>query len=361
MVTPEFGTKQQFLYLLTAARLDRLDVVPCPRESRPVRIGDLTKQVRSLAREKGADLIGVCSVRRVEAMLPRVREIFEGQDLLVVESATGPRHGCFKPVGSVQKIHVKSPNDWLEGARSVVVLGIHYPDSCMDRAAQPPAESVGPYAAHAQFQTTAELLAVALDVTHLLRTKGYNSFATLDLCGVASRIYNPRCGYELHDATANRFAAVAAGLGEIGWHGVVITPQYGVRQRFAAIVTDAALHEDPIYVGPPLCRRCHDCAAACPVNALDADASCAISVDGRTFAWGKLDRLRCDWAKRYGLVGEEGPKYMGSQTHIMPPQNITLNALCEACEKMDPIQRYHFCILERCLQACGRSSGRHEK
>ena len=352
VVTPQFGEKQQFLYLLTAARLDRLETVPSTAEPRPAPSSGLTAEVKSIARAKGIDLAGVSSVARLESLLPQLREIFAGKEFLVVESETGPRHGRYKPVGRVEKIEVKAPTDWLDNAQSVLVLGLHYPDACMDRAAMPPAESVGPYAAHGQFQVTEELLGVALEIERALTTKGYRSVAVLDLCGTASRLYNPRCGYDLHDATANRFAALAAGLGEIGRHGVLLTPRYGVRQRFVAIVTDAPLHEDPVYAGGPLCEKCGDCVSACPVGALAKDKSHRITVGGRSFTWARLDRPRCDWAKRYGLVGDEGPRYMGSQTDIMPPQEVMLEALCAACRKLDPIQRYHFCILERCLKAC---------
>ena len=354
VATPQFGTKQQFVYLLTAARLDRLDVAPAAEAPCAEAPAGFTGRLKSLARDRGADLVGVSSVRRLESLLPQVREIHGGDTLLVVESETGPRHGVYKPAGRVEDVTVKSPADWLGGARSVVVLGVHYPAACMDRAAVPPAESVGPYAAHAQFQTTEEVLAAALDVMRFLRAGGFRSVATLDLCGVASRVYNPRCGSDLRDATANRFIAVAAGLGEIGRHGVVLTPEYGVTQRFVAIVTDAHLEEDTLYSGPSLCDQDHACIAACPVAALSAESSHHIDIEGHTFTWSALDRSRCDWAKRYGLVGDEGPRHMGSQTNVMPPETIMLDALCEAVTGLDPIQRYHFCILECCLSACAR-------
>ena len=46
-----------------------------------------------------------------------------------------------------------------------------------------------------------------------------------------------------------RIAAVAAGIGEIGYSKVFLTPEFGPRQRFAVILTDAPLEPDPLFDG----------------------------------------------------------------------------------------------------------------
>ena len=56
-----------------------------------------------------------------------------------------------------------------------------------------------------------------------------------------------------------RLAAVACGLGEMGWSKMFLTPQFGPLQRVAFIFTDAPLEPDPMYSGPALCRRCMAC------------------------------------------------------------------------------------------------------
>lgn len=63
------------------------------------------------------------------------------------------------------------------------------------------------------------------------------------------------------------YAAVAAGLGELGLSGEVLTPRFGPRQRFAIILTDAACASDPL-CEKPVCTRCGRCAAICPVHAM---------------------------------------------------------------------------------------------
>ena len=63
---------------------------------------------------------------------------------------------------------------------------------------------------------------------------------------------------------SHRHAATRAGLGEFGYNNVVLTPQFGPRQRFNSIITDAALVPDPL-ITKPICLRdgCKLCLKAC--------------------------------------------------------------------------------------------------
>ncbi len=45
---------------------------------------------------------------------------------------------------------------------------------------------------------------------------------------------------------SHRHAAVAAGLGELGLNNLLLTPQYGPRNRFVSIITTAPLAADPL-------------------------------------------------------------------------------------------------------------------
>ena len=67
--------------------------------------------------------------------------------------------------------------------------------------------------------------------------------------------------------------AIDAGLGQLGRHGLLITPQYGSRVRLCKILTDLPLHEDrPIDFGvTEFCRQCKRCAEACEVDAISLD------------------------------------------------------------------------------------------
>jgi len=90
-----------------------------------------------------------------------------------------------------------------------------------------------------------------------------------------------------------RIAAFICGMGEIGYSKVFLTPQFGPRQRFAFIFTDAPLEPDPIYDGPPLCDRCMRCVAECPAGAIPRDKTVKQVIAGHELEWADLDTTKC--------------------------------------------------------------------
>lgn len=87
-------------------------------------------------------------------------------------------------------------------------------------------------------------------------------------------------------------AAVRAGLGEYGYSGELLTPQYGPRQRVQMILTDAAMTPAPICEAP-VCTQCKQCAATCPLGAISADASGIVEVCGKKMTVGTVDYEIC--------------------------------------------------------------------
>lgn len=61
--------------------------------------------------------------------------------------------------------------------------------------------------------------------------------------------------------------AQAAGLGKVGKGGFFITPEYGHRQRFGAVLVDFPLDGDAPRDADP-CGNCQACKDACPLDAL---------------------------------------------------------------------------------------------
>lgn len=88
------------------------------------------------------------------------------------------------------------------------------------------------------------------------------------------------------------FAAQAAGLGEVGLGCFFLTPQYGPRQRFALILTDAALDPDTVS-DKAICGDCGLCVKACPFGAIDPAKPRMVGVPGHTMSVGAVDYAIC--------------------------------------------------------------------
>lgn len=71
---------------------------------------------------------------------------------------------------------------------------------------------------------------------------------------------------------SHRHAAVAAGLGEFGLNNLLLTPQFGPRQRLVSIITEAPLQADPM-IKEPICLGvpCSLCIKHCPAQAFSGD------------------------------------------------------------------------------------------
>ncbi|MDH7569703.1 MAG: hypothetical protein QHJ73_08970 [Armatimonadota bacterium] len=108
-----------------------------------------------------------------------------------------------------------------------------------------------------------------------------------------------------------RIAAFCAGLGEIGYSKMFLSPQFGPRQRLGAVLTDAPLEPDPLYDGPPLCDRCMACARECTGKAISTTETVKVTVAGRQLEWGKIDYRLC--SRYFCGASEEHNPFMVSE------------------------------------------------
>jgi len=209
---------------------------------------------------------------------------------------------------------------------------------------------VGPFA-FVQFETLNLLSDAAFHVARRLERSGWRATFTVDLTGQASKVMSSR-GL-LPDMRANMHAALLAGLAYPGVHGHPITPQYGVRQRFIAVVTDCPLPDDPLCREKPACEDCErPCVAACPTGALKVRKH-RIKLEGVEFDLGTVDAFACDWAKRYCLSGREGAAHMGLDVEVPVPKGRTADAIADAVSHVDwGAQKRHLNVAEECLRVC---------
>lgn len=71
----------------------------------------------------------------------------------------------------------------------------------------------------------------------------------------------------------------AAGLAETGLGDFLITPEYGTRQRFGFVLTDAALECDSVRE-KTICADCGKCADVCPLGAINLKTMKKVGVKG---------------------------------------------------------------------------------
>jgi epoxyqueuosine reductase QueG len=187
--------------------------------------------VRKLATECGVDLVGVASVDR-----------FAG-----VRAEANPL--SIKP-----------------DARSVIVLGFQIPRGALrgvelGTAWQTYVVALAPSLIESTYQVCRAIEADGWEAVPL-----YNHSNDFRNQGVRAAADKPEPNVVLD----MDYAAHAAGLGEVGRGKFFLTPEFGPRQIFTAVVTDMEVAADEPFAGK-VCDDCGACAAACPALAMDAE------------------------------------------------------------------------------------------
>ncbi|MHA1714948.1 MAG: hypothetical protein ACTSXP_04845 [Promethearchaeota archaeon] len=284
----------------------------------------LKDEVKKLARGMGIDLIGITDLSRL--------------------------------MHAPERFH---PTDYLKGARSVVVLGYHFPDGIVENWAKTPSS----YQYYGYALPNKELGLASLRISKYIEKQGFRCFPIVPTGHSKDMDHKKQMGEFSH-----RHAAVAAGLGEFGYNRLVITPEFGNRVRFCSIITEAPFPPDPMYSGPKLCDKCRKCIEACPGNCLDEKEILRCNIGGKEFEYVRLYQFRCF----YNLLGL-GPG-SGAQLDIPLPKKrgelsqwafLTryLKAAITRFQKFIYITKqqsavdwYDYC--GRCLHACDRPVNR---
>jgi hypothetical protein len=235
----------------------------------------LTEEIFSHITELGADIVGVAPVERFENA----------------------------PQGY-------GPLDYMPDAKNVISIGMHLVDGVCDAWGDfsKPGKSVSPYLFYGYGLTNLELSRVANRAAKRLEYHGYKSLMFPPTWSVGIYRWTGLKDGPLKADFSHRHAAVAAGLGELGWNGLVITPSFGSRVRFNSIITNAPLVPSPMYNGPQICQpeRCkYLCSRICPAQALPLDKTKEVDIGEKHFKYSYLDLYRCSYAIA-GLIKGSG-------------------------------------------------------
>lgn len=190
------------------------------------------REVKRLASESGVDLVGIAPIERFNSLPPEGNPVYIKPD-----------------------------------AKSVIVLGFQVPRGALRGAEQGTAY-------HTVNDGRPEDLFV--EMTYLfcreLERDGWESVPlwhqSSDLRNQGLRVSPDKPEPEV--VLEMDYAAHAAGLGHVGMGKLFLTPEFGPRQVFTAVVTDLALEPDPLFEGR-VCDECGACAQACPVGALSTE------------------------------------------------------------------------------------------
>ncbi|HEY3415147.1 MAG TPA: hypothetical protein VGM51_19100 [Armatimonadota bacterium] len=312
---------------------------------------DLASQLSELARACGADLMGIASAARMDAIVDQLRPAFDGEEILDAADRS-IRFTPWEPEITARRRTFQTPEDHLPGAQSVFVFGLRMHEEVLRWATKPPAEAAGPYSFET-YVTNYVGWPIAVRIIKQLEAWGYRARLVTDVTGSDSVTANPRGPQP--DLFTNRFAGVAAGLGYLATSGHLATPQFGIRQRVFAIVTDAPLWPSDLYQPDSAEDRCVTCGArciaACPSHAFTG-RRVEFTLEGRTYGFQHIDAKRCDWVKRYALMGESGFQYLGSPADVFPDENVAASELDHALRQHDPIKKYRPVVVEPCVIRC---------
>jgi len=151
-----------------------------------------------------------------------------------------------------------------------------------------------------------------------------------------------------------RIAGFIAGVGEIGYSQMLLSPVFGPRARYCAVLTEAELEPDPLIEPGTLCDRCMACCSSCSVNAISRTETVKVSVAGRQLEWGKLDLVKC----LGGLEAEDMPPHVLEKGFDTPDvwdrDKRTPNAYNPFIAKIRPQYEYGRAIegARGCIRAC---------
>jgi epoxyqueuosine reductase QueG len=256
----------------------------------------LEEKIRKAALDSGADLVGIA----------------EAKD--IVEKPTG-----------------RDPRQILPEARSVVVLAIKY----LDGALNSPQMRI---AVNDCRQIDLQLGQISRKIGRLVEESGFQasiipSYFPIEMTAETKGL--------IGDISLKQ-AGVAAGLGEIGIHGLLITPQYGPRIRLAAVLTEMPVKSSKNNNKEKLieyCASCGLCIEKCPAKAITrqgVDVNKCVKYVGRPHGLSSLIKFiisAIDSSKEEVKSMVRSPEFWNYYQNFM----VGVHFNCHTCQSICPI------------------------
>lgn len=217
----------------------------------------LETQIKAIARENGAALVGIAPKQRLMSAPPSA-----------------------------------DPNYVLPSTRSVISVAVP-----LDRNIIRDFLSKKEWLTHGadQKRIYQQLYTITDRLSDFLRAKGFETKGI-----EANNIYRPEPGgidainrVEMVPDFSNRYAAVAAGIGWLGWSSNLMTPQFGSAVYLTSVLTSAELEADPLLEENP-CDKCKLCTTVCPVQMISTRETDTVTIADREYTHGKKgNNARC--------------------------------------------------------------------
>lgn len=158
------------------------------------------------------------------------------------------------PVNQLSAKHCTLAPSTIRGLERAISIAFHLSDRILEDIIEGPTKL---YFFHYQ-RVNIFLDQLALQITGFIQGQGWEALPI-----PASQIID-WANQKAH--ISHKHVAVLAGLGWLGRNNLLITPQFGARQRLVTILTDM-----PLKVDQPLpwgCGECRACLASCPAKAI---------------------------------------------------------------------------------------------
>lgn len=147
---------------------------------------------------------------------------------------------------------------------------------------------------------------------------------------------------EFHPDFSHRYAALAAGIGRLGWSGNLLTKKYGALVELGSVLTSATLTADSTIsdVDHP-CDKCKMCNQVCPVQMISPKVSKEVIVAGITEIIAQKRPNTCCWIGCSGYQGMSTSRTWSNWSpyqlaRALPEEKEELDTLCISLQKADP-------------------------